>query len=212
MTTGTRTRRPPRRISGDDREREILATAERLLAERSVHDISVDDLARGAGISRPTFYFYFPSKEAVVLTLLDRVVDEARTRRGSATDLLERGRVEGWREALTVVYDTFRAHRAVTNAAGQLITSNDEVRRLWARVMGDFADETTEAIEFERARGKAPDGLPARELAVSLNWMNERVFSAIFAGQEPTIDEDRAIDILLPIWLRAIYLTDTPEG
>ena len=37
----------------------------------------MDDLAKGAGISRPTFYFYFPSKEAVLLTLLDRVIDEA---------------------------------------------------------------------------------------------------------------------------------------
>ena len=47
-------------------------------------EISVDDLAKGAGISRPTFYFYFPSKDAVLLTLLDRVITEAdeRARRG----------------------------------------------------------------------------------------------------------------------------------
>ena len=45
----------------------ILATAEQLLAERPLADFSVDDLAKGAGISRPTFYFYFPSKNAVLL-------------------------------------------------------------------------------------------------------------------------------------------------
>jgi len=65
------------RPSGDDRELAILATAERLLAERPLSDISIDELARGAGISRPTFYFYFSSKEAVLLSLLDRVVAEA---------------------------------------------------------------------------------------------------------------------------------------
>src|SRR5918994_7455900 len=65
------------RASGDDRERAILETAERLLEERPLSEISVDDLARGAGISRPTFYFYFPSKDAVVLTIIDRVVAEA---------------------------------------------------------------------------------------------------------------------------------------
>src|SRR5688572_25866239 len=70
---GRRSARP----SGDDRELAILATAERLLAERPLSAISVDDLARGAGISRPTFYFYFASKDAVLLTLLDRVVAEA---------------------------------------------------------------------------------------------------------------------------------------
>ncbi|MCU1616028.1 MAG: regulatory protein TetR, partial [Frankiales bacterium] len=59
------------RPSGEDREAAILATFERLLAERPLSAVSVDDLARGAGISRPTFYFYFPSKDAVLLTLLD---------------------------------------------------------------------------------------------------------------------------------------------
>src|ERR1700758_3447679 len=68
-TRGRRSSRP----SGDDREAAILATAERLLEQQGFSQISIDDLARGAGISRPTFYFYFPSKDAVLLTLLDQV-------------------------------------------------------------------------------------------------------------------------------------------
>src|SRR4051812_4897624 len=79
---GRRAARP----SGDDRELAILTTAERLLAERPLATISVDDLARGAGISRPTFYFYFASKDAVLLTLLDRVVAEADTASLAAFD------------------------------------------------------------------------------------------------------------------------------
>jgi AcrR family transcriptional regulator len=73
---GRRSSRP----SGDDRESAILLTAERLLAERPLTDISVDDLAKGAGISRPTFYFYFASKDAVLMTLLDRVVQEVESK------------------------------------------------------------------------------------------------------------------------------------
>src|ERR1044071_9052485 len=80
-----RGRRAPR-VSGDERERAILETAERLLEKRSFHEISIDDLARGAGLSRPTFYFYFPSKEAVLLTLVDRMVEEARTGQGDALE------------------------------------------------------------------------------------------------------------------------------
>ncbi|MBJ7385278.1 MAG: TetR/AcrR family transcriptional regulator, partial [Mycolicibacterium sp.] len=41
---GRRSTRP----SGDDREAAILATAERLLADKKFADISVDDLAKGA--------------------------------------------------------------------------------------------------------------------------------------------------------------------
>ena len=80
---GRRAARP----SGDDRELAILETLERLLQDRGLADISVDDLAKGAGISRPSFYFYFPSKDAVLLTLFGRVISEAdatfeRSRRG----------------------------------------------------------------------------------------------------------------------------------
>src|SRR5271154_4610090 len=70
---GRRSTRP----SGDDRELAILTTAEQLLEQRSLADISVDDLAKGAGISRPTFYFYFPSKDAVLLSLLDQMNNKA---------------------------------------------------------------------------------------------------------------------------------------
>src|SRR5687768_6132105 len=86
ISTGTARGRRMRRTTGDERERAILVTAERLLEERALHEISVDDLARGAGISRPTFYFYFSSKEAVLLTLLDRMVEEARGRMGEALE------------------------------------------------------------------------------------------------------------------------------
>src|ERR1700728_1928736 len=63
--------------AGDEREQAILATAERLLEERPLADFSVDDLAKGAGISRPTFYFYFQSKNAVLLSLLDQMNSKA---------------------------------------------------------------------------------------------------------------------------------------
>ena len=81
VTTAGQTRalrgRRSMRPSGDDREQAILATAEHLLEARSFADISVDDLAKGAGLSRPTFYFYFKSKEAVLLSLLEPVIARA---------------------------------------------------------------------------------------------------------------------------------------
>src|SRR6478736_4257002 len=106
----TRGRRAPR-VSGDERERAILQTAERLLGERSLHEISVDDLARGAGISRPTFYFYFASKEAVLLTLMDRLVEQARA--GIELSQLASEPAEVLRRAIASIHSTFSDHRAV---------------------------------------------------------------------------------------------------
>ena len=197
--------RRARRTTGDEREQAILATAERLLEERPLHEISVDDLARGAGISRPTFYFYFPSKDAVLLTLLDRMVEEARERRGEALERFTEDPPRWLRHAITAIYETFRSHRAVALAAADARATSAEVRDLWARVMEGFVLETTAAIEAERARDAAPAGVPARDLAVALNSMNERVLQATFAAQEPAIDEESVVDVMLSVWLGAIY-------
>jgi AcrR family transcriptional regulator len=215
MATSSTTQAPSRgrrarRTTGDDREQAILATAERLLEKRPLHEISVDDLARGAGISRPTFYFYFESKDAVLLTLLDRMVEEARANRGEALERFAEDPPRWLRHAITAIYETFRAHRAVSVAGADARATSAEVRDLWARVMEGFVVETTAAIEAERARGAAPDGVPARDLAIALNSMNERVLQATFAGHPPAIDEKGVVDVMLSVWLGAIYGAPQP--
>jgi TetR/AcrR family transcriptional regulator, ethionamide resistance regulator len=194
-----------RRSSGDDRERAILETAERLLEERPLHEISVDDLARGAGISRPTFYFYFASKEAVLLTLLDRMVEEARASRGDALERFAEDPPHWLRQGITAIYETFRAHRAVALAAADARVTSAEVRELWSGVMEGFVHETVAAIEAERARGAAPQGLPASDLAITLNSMNERVLHATFSREAPAVEEQNVIDVPVAVWLSAIY-------
>jgi AcrR family transcriptional regulator len=197
--------RRARRTRGDERERAILETAERLLEERALHEVSVDDLARGAGISRPTFYFYFGSKEAVLLTLLDRMVDEAHARMGEAVERFSEDPPRWLRAGITAIYETFSAHRAVTVAGADALATSEEARELWAEVMEGFVRVSTSVIEAERERGAAPGGVPARDLAIALNRMNERVFLSTFAGQTPAVDEASVLDVLVAVWLGAVY-------
>jgi AcrR family transcriptional regulator len=204
--------RRPGRPSGDDRELAILATAERLLAEKTLAAISVDDLARGAGISRPTFYFYFPSKDAVLLTLLDRVVTEADAAMSQVFGAGAGGPREAWRRAITAYYETFRRHRSLTLAWAEARSGNAEVRQLWARVFDTWVRQCAAVIDAERARGAAGGTVPARDLAVALNSMNERVLYATFSGDGPAVAEDDVVDVLLDVWLRAIYGSATPLG
>ncbi|WP_406080623.1 TetR/AcrR family transcriptional regulator [Micromonospora sp. NBC_00858] len=198
------------RSTGDDREMAILATAERLLEQRAFGDISIDDLARGAGISRPTFYFYFPSKDAVLLTLLDRVTEEADTAAGDVLVRLAEDPRARWRELIHRFHETFGAHRALVLACAQVRGTNAEVRRLWAAVLERWVQAIEAAIVAERRRGAAPDGLPARDLAIALNSMNERVWYATFAGDGPAVAEQDVVDVLLDLWLAGIYRDTTP--
>jgi len=200
----TRSRRASR-PSGDDRELAILATAEHLMADRPFTEISIDELAKGAGISRPTFYFYFRSKDAVLLTLLDRVVVEADEAAFGNLELPVDNPARLWRDGINAFFTTFGEHRAVAVAVAVAGVSNPEVSELWSQMMEKWVRQTELIIQAERDRGAAPPGIPARDLAVALNLMNERVMCAIFAGEQPSVPDERVVDTLLHVWLNSIY-------
>jgi hypothetical protein len=53
---------------------------------------------------------YFPSKDAVLLALLDGVVEQAQTAAGDVLDHLAEDPQARWREAINAFYEAFRSH------------------------------------------------------------------------------------------------------
>ena len=193
------------RPSGDEREQAILATAERLLETRPFAGISVDDLAKGAGLSRPTFYFYFKSKEAVVLSLLEPVIARADAEFDGAVQRLPADPRRVWRNGIKAFFTAFSSDRALARAATEALATSSELRSVWSGFMQRWIDQTTAMITAERERGAAPDTIPAADLATSLNQMNERTMTAALSAEAPAVDEDRVVDTLTHIWVSSIY-------
>ena len=140
---GRRATRP----SGDERESAILTTLERMLEHRPFAEISVDDLAKGAGLSRPTFYFYFASKEAVLVRLFARMITEIDpARHDGAGKALADDPEAGWRRGIFAFFDALRPHRAVALAGLTAMAGNDELRQLWSAFMKAWVDYTADLI------------------------------------------------------------------
>ena len=198
----SRGRRAPR-ISGDDRHDAILLTAETLLASRSLDEISIEELAKGAGISRSNFYFYFASKDEVLLALLDRVIAEVEHRVGALPRDFEQDAPASWRRSIAVFVDVFTEHRAVSVAA--IGARSPEVLALWSGSMQTWVDYSREVIAAEQKRGAAPAGISPADLATSLTLMNERVLSAALGSEALTVPSDSVLDVLAGIWVRSIY-------
>ncbi|MCA1659367.1 MAG: TetR/AcrR family transcriptional regulator [Verrucomicrobiaceae bacterium] len=72
MSQNTLVAGPDTKVS---REELILDAAERLLARYGYRKMTIDDLAREAGIGKGTVYLHFRSKEDVVLSHMDRIVN-----------------------------------------------------------------------------------------------------------------------------------------
>ena len=71
--------------------------------------------------------------------------------------------------------------------------------------MQKWIDHTAAVIDAERARGAAPETLPALDLATALNLMNERAMFASFADEQPVDAEEQLLDTLVHIWVTSIY-------
>ena len=198
-------------MSGDEREAAILRATEELLAETRLADIPIDRIARAAGISRSTFYFYFATKEAVLVALLERVREEADAAAAQAVDR-GLGRREQYRQVIGAFVATFREHRAVAVATSVARGSDPAVDAIWARILDGWVALAESTIRAEQTRRAAPDDVDARDLAASLTLLNERTVQAVLLGESAAPTDDGLVDLLTTIWLRAIYGTAGTAG
>ncbi|MDT0614798.1 TetR/AcrR family transcriptional regulator [Streptomyces lancefieldiae] len=75
MTTGAR-----RRMGVEERRQQLIGVALELFSHRSPDEVSVDEIASAAGISRPLVYHYFPGKLSLYEAALKRASDDLAAR------------------------------------------------------------------------------------------------------------------------------------
>ncbi|MFJ8935662.1 TetR/AcrR family transcriptional regulator [Streptomyces sp. NPDC102365] len=75
MTTGVR-----RRMGVEERRQQLIGVALDLFSRRSPDEVSIDEIASAAGISRPLVYHYFPGKLSLYEAALKRASDDLAER------------------------------------------------------------------------------------------------------------------------------------
>jgi AcrR family transcriptional regulator len=63
-----------RRLSGDERRRALILAAYQLLAEKGFEQLRTRDIAARAGVNIATLHYYFPSKEDLILGVVEHVL------------------------------------------------------------------------------------------------------------------------------------------
>lgn len=71
---------PPRRRRDPERRTRILRAAADLAARRGFHTIGMSEIGAEAGVVGSAIYRHFPSKDAILVALLDRVMQRLRDR------------------------------------------------------------------------------------------------------------------------------------
>ncbi|SFQ25258.1 MULTISPECIES: TetR/AcrR family transcriptional regulator [Actinomadura] len=195
-----RRREAPRK--GDLREQAILDAAEEQLGTQTLDRMTVESIARGAGITRNALYFYFASKQDVLTALVRRTVeqvanDAASTAADTGTEPAER--------IVRAVHNTERhwiQHGVVMRAAVELGAVIPEIGAMWTETVERYITVTTEVMLSGGLSAEGPGS--AEDVARALCWMTERNFYYASAGEGGEDALRHTSDVCIGIWLRML--------
>lgn len=190
-----------------DTEVAIFDATERLLADESLHDLSVAQIISAAGISRATFYFYFSSKFAVLGGLLARVSDEIFQVVQPFVQRQESVHPEqALRESLTAAVALWQRHRPAMRAIHEHWNSTDQLRDLWVSVIDRFTQAVGAELERQRQAGLARHSIDSQTIAATLIWSTVQCLYVSGMGVEPNLpDEQTALSALITLWSSLLY-------
>src|SRR3954471_1349074 len=142
-----------RRRTPEAAQREIIEAAEGLLHERPFRELTVDEVMRRTGLSRPSFYVYFKDRHELVLRVVQHLGSELLVvanrwyaAAGSGPDLL--------RDAITGVIAVYNQHGAVLRALADAATDDPDVESAYGAMIQGFVEATREHISKEIDAGR----------------------------------------------------------
>lgn len=199
--------RQSRRRRRDDVKSSVRAATLELVRDTPFKDLTIDEIARGAGLTRSAFYFYFRDKHELLMAAVEDVVaalyreaDRWWHGDGDGEQLI--------REALAGVAAVYTEHATLLRVATKVSTYDDEVREFWRSLVERFITATASHLRREQDAGRARPLDPDRT-AESLVWMTERsCYMYLTRGER---DSRELVDALAPVWAAALYPAPPPD-
>jgi AcrR family transcriptional regulator len=193
-----------RRRTRQEVEAAVREALLRLLSEGvPFKNLTVDELARAAGLSRTAFYFYFPGKEQALMSAALEVNAELFERadtwwhgEGPPEELV--------RGALRGILQVYVEHAALLRAAVELSSYSHEFEGFYKGLLDRFVRATADHLrrEQEADRLRAIDCEVTAEMLV---WMAERCNHVLIKqGRSP----EELVDAMTSVWVHALY----PDG
>lgn len=195
-------RRAGTATKGDQREQAILAAAEEQLATTGPEGLTVESLARAAGITRGAFYFYFGSKDDVLAALVGRTMATLTGEVAAAETIADPA--TALRRAVDHTAQQWYDHGRLLRLAVDLSPTVPEIDAQWRDAIAHTVTTTTAiAVRAGLPDDDSPTG--ARAVTTALVWMTERAFYQAATTGAPPIPE--AARTCTTIWLRALNLS-----
>ncbi len=186
---------------------EILQATARLLAGAPLHQISVENIAQEAGVSRPTFYSYFESKLEILLELYALATSDMHA---AVSPIYNRppgqAPADAVRDGIRALVAAWIPRRAIFRAVIEHRYTSPEMMAASQDTIVYFADNIGTQLDADRVAGIAPPGPPSGPLVSALLWSSEHALYIADRGlSEHLPDVHAAIEPLETMWLSALY-------
>jgi AcrR family transcriptional regulator len=187
---------PPRtRLDVEERRQQLVALGTELFSQRTYDDVSIDELAQEAGISKGLLYHYFPSKRHLYVETVREAARQLleRTATPEGMDPLDRLRA-GLDAYIDYVTRHGKPYQALLRSG---VGADAEVTKIVDRTRAEFCARLVEA---------APDDARGPLVRVALRGWVGFVESATieWLDQKKKIDPAALRDVLMKVLVEAV--------
>ncbi len=167
--------KPRRRLTRDQRRRDLIDIGTQLFAAKAYDDVLMEDIAERAGVSRALLYGHFPCKR----DLFGAVYEQAAAQLIAATELNdERPLAEQVSAGLDAHIDYFVANRNTVLAANRVLAGDPTIQAIISDELAVIRARLLDAIETDR---------PEAVSAALMSWLVfVRVLCVDWLVNEPT--------------------------
>lgn len=177
------------RLDIDERRAQLLGLARSAFSDRSYDDVSIDDLAKEAKISKGLLYHYFPTKRDLYVAGLTQIADELVA---AVTDLPDGSPLERMRGSLHAYLEHIaRYPRAFVSLMRGGIGSDPEVAEVVDGVRARLFDRFM--IDAPQIRGDVKFETIVR------GWIGFVEAASIDWCANPRLTRDELVDLLLQV-------------
>jgi TetR/AcrR family transcriptional regulator, ethionamide resistance regulator len=180
---------------------DVRAALVRVLETKPFNDVTVDELAREAGLSRTAFYFYYKDKHEVLRAVLEGLAETAHDQSAAwwsgegPPDAI----IRKWLRDLGSLWDT---HGGILRATVEVSAYDPVFMGFYQELMNNFIGATQAHLHNERTAGKLRSDTDSDRQAEALVWMGERCH---YVGHLEGRPSEEIADVLTGIWLHALY-------
>lgn len=207
------------------RREQIVEAAVAVIAEQGLHNLSLSEIENRAGMSRGQLTYYFPTKEAILLAVFDRLLQLMYERLGRPPAATQEGPstqgpagecdVGAW-DIMQHLFDALLRCPPVSPEFHALqytflsqIGYREDFRRRLASLYEDWRSRMAEGLAADRTHGTTTRTVPPRAMA-SLTQALLHGLSMQLAADPQAFDRDEMVNLCLD--MLGTYLGARPRN